>query len=65
MAGNTMYWEDYDGQDIADFTMMGVAGGDPQPIVNFDLQLKELLRWKGDVLIRVYKPNVLREVANA
>lgn len=64
MDDKTMYWEDYDGQDIAGFTMLGVAGEDPQPITNFKLQLSEINRWRGDVLVRIYRPQQTKELVN-
>lgn len=51
-----LYYEDYDGQDASDFTLVGVAGDKPEPITDLQSQIKEFNRLKGDVLIRVYRP---------
>lgn len=51
-----MYWESYDDQDSHDFDYVGIAGEEPAPIENLDVQVKELYRTRGhDIEIRVYK----------
>lgn len=55
-----MYWESYDDQDSRDFDFVGVAGEEPVPIVNLDVQVKELYRTRGhDIEIRVYRQEAI------
>ena len=52
---DTLYFEDYVGQDASDFQFVGIVGKEPEPIKDAPKQIGELERKYGDDLIRLYK----------
>lgn len=49
-----MYWESFDDQTAEDFTHVGIAGQEPELIVDLEAQVAELRRLHGakaDILV--------------